>query len=242
MSLFSPPKMTNSSFRDAGARLTGIALRIKKALAIRSRTLSFANWCWGRLVSNRFGVGTAQDLTVDLRFGGYCGGIVESRFPQSDAVRTQSMHYWQLERLFDCVPVREDDVLVDVGCGKGRVINFWLHSKLNNPIVGVDLNPEVAAWTRERLRKYPSVTIADGNILDHIQPEHSLFFLYNPFGEQTLRAFSLAVKEKTRKSPTPRVLYYNSVHRRVFDDDPDWIVCELTCHSLEATILATLRV
>ena len=60
---------------------------------------------------------------------------------------TSSAHYGYLGKLFsnENVPIRPDDVLVDVGSGKGRVLNFWLQKGLRNRIVGIEIDERWAA-------------------------------------------------------------------------------------------------
>lgn len=55
--------------------------------------------------------------------------------------------YSVINTIFSLVPIGEQDVLVDVGCGKGRVINYWLSQGYTNKMVGLELDPQVAAQT-----------------------------------------------------------------------------------------------
>jgi precorrin-6B methylase 2 len=55
--------------------------------------------------------------------------------------------------------IEPNDVLVDVGCGKGRVTNWWLSQGLRNRMVGIELDPDVASATEKRLRRFSNVTI-----------------------------------------------------------------------------------
>ena len=200
------------------------ALAIKRRLAVRSRFKTYWSLYWRRARGNVFGWGAAQDYLLDKKFDGWCGGVVQAPNSGLDACNTQSVHYWQLMKLFQEAPIGESDVLVDVGCGKGRVINYWLHIGCKNRIIGVELNERVADRTRERLKGYPNVTIITGNILDRILPDASLFFLYNPFHEPTMAKFKAVLLSTVRKKKELRVVYFNSVHRNLFDDDPDWDV------------------
>ena len=80
-----------------------------------------------------------SDLT-DLRYGGYFGGFQKTRYGHLGAHDTMSSHYFVLSRLFGKFPVKESDVLVDVGCGKGRVINWWLRKGCRHRIIGIELD------------------------------------------------------------------------------------------------------
>src|SRR5690348_3398266 len=175
-------------------RMIDKAIAIKRTLAIRSRLKACCSLYWGRVRGNAFGWGTAQDYLLDKKFDGWCGGIVQTSYAGLDACNTQSVHYWQLMKLFQEVPIGESDFLIDVGCGKGRVINYWLHMGCRNRIIGVELNEQVADRTRDRLKGYPNVTIITGNILDHILPDANFFFLYNPFGKPVMEKFKAILR------------------------------------------------
>ncbi len=182
-----------------------------------------------------------RDLILDRRYGGWCGGILRTPYPELRASRTQSMHYLQLMRLFREVPIKKSDVLVDVGCGKGRVINYWLNMGCKNRIVGIELNEQVADRAQERLKVYPNVTIIAGNALDHIPRNATFFFLYHPFGEPVMDQFRAALRQTVRDAPNLRIVYYNCLHRKVFDVDPDWEVAELTCGAVDPAVLVRPR-
>jgi SAM-dependent methyltransferase len=183
----------------------------------------------------------ARDYHLDRKFGGWCGAEVPTVHPDLDARGTQSTHYWQLMRLFREVPIRESDFLVDVGCGYGRVINYWLHMGCRNRIVGVELNERVADRTRERLKGYPNVTIITGNVLDHIPSDANFFFLFNPFGEPVMERFKAILRDTSSQRTDLRVMYLYCVHRNLFDNDPDWEVRELRSSIYWETVLLRIR-
>ena len=116
-------------------------------------------------------------------------------------------------------------MIVDVGCGKGRVINWLLMRHPANRIVGIELDPggvrrdgEAAAPPRPRddpLRRRARAAAADGTI----------FFLFNPFDESVTRRFAdafLALGPEGR-----RIVYYNDEYVDVFRDDPRFDVREV---------------
>lgn len=114
------------------------------------------------------------------------------------------------------------DVLVDVGCGTGRVLNYWLSQKYRNRIFGLEMLEKVADATRSRLKAYDNVTIVTGNAIDHLPPEGTLYFLFNPFDEDILSSF----QEQLLKIATQpvRIIYYAPVHLNIFVDNPRWTV------------------
>jgi len=98
-------------------------------------------------------------------------------------------------------------------------MNWWLSRRLPNQIVGLELDPEIAAHTRHRLRKYPNVTIVTGDGPENLPTDGSLFFLYNPFQKSVVGRF----KERILQLPLRdriRIYYYYCLHIDVFENDP----------------------
>ncbi len=111
---------------------------------------------------------------------------------------------------------RLSDVLVDVGCGDGRVINFWLSRRLKNPIIGIEAVEAVADEARKRYRKYPNVSIVTGDALANLPRNGTLFYLYNPFGDEVVAAF-----EKAIRPLDARIVFHQNNYMEPFQSD-DW--------------------
>jgi hypothetical protein len=121
--------------------------------------------------------------------------------------------------IFKGESIAPEDVLVDVGCGKGRVLNWWLSRGLRNQIVGLEIDPEIAAHTRHRLRKYRNVTIVTGDGIENLPADGTLFFLFNPFQKPMVSRFQERILQLPRRDKV-RIYYYNCAHADVFENDP----------------------
>jgi len=167
----------------------------------------------------------------DLRFGGLLRGGKQSRYAQLGAYAINNSSYAVIRRLFQG-RVTPSDVLVDVGCGKGRVINAWLAEGYPNRMIGVELDADLAAKTRNRLRRFPNVSILSGAILANFPPDGTIFYLFNPFNAAMMSKFKDALKEclSTRTLGQATLIYYNCVHANVFAGDED---CEIQSGRLE---------
>jgi Methyltransferase domain len=188
---------------------------------------------FNKLLSPRFLAGKVvrvmHNTYWDWRFGGSCGGRKISPFAYRGINGTQSTDYLQLELLFKAerVPIGDADVLVDVGCGKGRVINFWLRCGHRNPMIGIEIDPEIANLARQRLRRYPNVTILTGDVVDNLPPGATKFYLWNPFGSQAMRRFKARLLETYGQRGNVTLIYYHCVEISVFENDPNWIIQRL---------------
>jgi methyltransferase family protein len=163
------------------------------------------------------------NLAYDLRFGEILRGDVATRFSELGAERSSNVSYYALSLIFKGETIAADDVLVDVGCGKGRMINWWLSRQLPNQIVGLELDPEIAARTRHRLRKYRNVTIVTGDGPENLPTDGSLFFLYNPFQKAVVSRFKERILQLPRRDRI-RIYYYYCLHVDVFENDPSFSI------------------
>lgn len=108
------------------------------------------------------------DCLIDLYYGGCFGGTRKTRYSHLGAHDTSSSFYFVLSGLFRKYPVKDSDVLVDVGCGRGRVITWWLRKGYKNRIISVELDEVIATETGTTFRKHENVEIRCGNIVDCI--------------------------------------------------------------------------
>jgi hypothetical protein len=171
-----------------------------------------------------------RNITLDLKMGrAFLGGSVPSKFDHLGAFLTSNTDYAALNWIFSRVELSQTDVLVDVGCGKGRAINWWLHQGLKNRIIGVELDPDIALATKRRMKRFPQVEIISGNIFDKLPPEGTVFFLSRPFNGTVLAEFKVLLEKLPARNGRPLIVYYNCVDREVFDDDKKW---KMQCHEV----------
>jgi SAM-dependent methyltransferase len=167
----------------------------------------------------------ARHAVLDLRYGGLLGGTITTKQGHLGAHDVGNAEYDELRRLFAGVDVRPDDVLVDVGCGKGRAINWFLSQYPGNRVYGIELDPEVCARTAKRLGKYGNVTILCGDATELLPEDGTLFYLFNPFDESVMARFAQALLRSDREGR--RVVYYNSKYPGPFEADPRFEVTPL---------------
>src|SRR5262249_45483819 len=157
------------------------------------------------------------------------GGLYESPFRSLGMHSTASTPYWELSRIFrhPAARVGHEDVLVDVGCGRGRVIAWWLRMGLGTRLVGVELTPEVAAATRAAFAAHANVTILAGDVRTTSIPEATLYYLSNPFDRAIVSAFKDLVKAVHAARSGVRIVYYKAQYVDVFTTDADFACVKL---------------
>jgi SAM-dependent methyltransferase len=167
----------------------------------------------GKLLSN---------IMRDLRHGGsFLGGTVPTRYAHLGAVETANTDYLVLEAMFSHVDLQESDLIVDLGCGKGRVMNFLLDRTTGCKIAGVELDPDIAAGTARRLRKYDRVKIICGDVREKMPADGTVFYMYHPFDDKVLRDV-ITLMKNIRVPGRPVIVYFNAVHLDLFQNDPYW--------------------
>ncbi len=162
----------------------------------------------------------AANALLDLRYGSVLALKPGSGGP---LLKPRNSDYAVLAKIFDG-RIRPDDVLVDVGCATGRVINHWIHHGCRNRIIGVESNIEAAARAARRLAKYPNVEILAGDVVANFPADGSLFYLFNPFGREVMAEFADVAAAQQRDGRRLVLIYYNCKHVDVFEDDDRWEV------------------
>ena len=160
---------------------------------------------------------TLRNAMRDLRYGAFLGGLVKTRYAHLDAYDTANSAYEALAALFEHVDVADDDVIVDIGCGKGRALNWFLSRHPGHTIYGIELDPDVCARTKRRLRRFSNVTVLCGDAANLIPAEGTLFYLFNPFGPDAMQRTDTSRTERT-------IVYYNCKWIDCYLPDPQFDV------------------
>ena len=163
----------------------------------------------------------------DMRYGRPLGGTVRTRYAHLGARDIGNADYDDLKILFSRVEVTPEDVLVDVGCGKGRSTNWFLSRYPRNTIYAIELDPEIFAATARRLRRHPNVKMLCGDATTLLPAEGTIFYLFNPFTEPVMARFIEALlgsRPAAGNGRPTRVVYYNYKFLDLFRDNPRFTV------------------
>ena len=122
--------------------------------------------------------------------------------------------------------VGPEDVFVDLGCGKGRVLCFVAGRRKLKKVLGVEIVPELAQIARRKVansRLLTPVEVIEGDAAKADLNEGTVFYLFNPFGEKTLRKVLSNIETSLSSNPRGiRILYYNPRCADVLDNTP-WL-------------------
>jgi SAM-dependent methyltransferase len=179
------------------------------------------------------------NVFMDVKYGGFTGGRKVSPFGNLGAKPTQSAEYTELayQLAHEGLKVNDSDVLVDLGCGKGRVINFWLELGVGKRLVGIELDREIAEQARRRLSKHRKVEIISGDVLAHLPNDGTIFFTYNFADADVMEKVRDALYQIAHDHNIVFV-YYVSHHLSVFEADDRWDIETMTMPStVQAAII-----
>ena len=137
--------------------------------------------------------------------------------------------YHMIERMIEYLPFNSEDIFVDLGCGKGRVI-LYLSTKNLRKIIGVEVRNDLANIAKHNLKnlklKNTLVEIIDSDVAIFKIEEGTVFFMNNPFGEKILSKVIKNIKKNLAMNfKKIRIIYYNPVYKNLLDSQ-DWLVSE----------------
>lgn len=119
--------------------------------------------------------------------------------------------YAVLERLANSGFIRKQDVVLDYGCGKGRV-DFFLAYQTRAHCVGVEYDERIIAVARENQNTAVSagrVEILLGNAETFPVPEKvNRIFFFNPFSVEILQTAMARILESYYEKPREMLLFF----------------------------------
>lgn len=178
---------------------------------------------------------------VDRQYGIRTGGAIGADLLYGSAVQDRNYYVGSQAGVVRCafalVRDRSDTVLVDLGCGKGRVLALATEFGFRE-IIGVELAAPVAEIAEQNMaivrRRFPDrapIRVVSGDAGAFAFPDAPLaVFLFNPFGEQTMRRVAARLEAMLASGPhAVTVVYYNPIHGAVFDGSAAFV----RAHALE---------
>jgi predicted RNA methylase len=118
------------------------------------------------------------------------------------------------------------DVFFDIGCGMGRVLCMAARHPTRK-CVGIEYLPSLALIARRNVtrlhgRRSPAeVWVGDASAFTYA--EGTVFFLYNPFGETTMRRFIECLRQSLMTRPRRIRIIYMAPHQGHVLNDCGWL-------------------
>lgn len=151
-----------------------------------------------------------RNVATDIRYGHLMG-----RVPRIGAGTSNSDH--QVLRTVFAGRIRPGDVLVDIGCGRGRVLAVLLRTHPAHTVVGIEVDAELASAAARRFRNEPRCRVIAGDAISLLPDEATLLFLFNPFGRAAVERLRDQLEQRPPSRPPLRILYSNPHHLEAFE-------------------------
>ena len=117
--------------------------------------------------------------------------------------------YCVLERLADSGLIREEDVLLDYGCGKGRV-GFFLAHQTKAKTIGIEYDARIyadALENRKTARTKADFVLAGAEEYQ-VPPEVNRCYFFNPFSPEILHKAMARILEAYYRNPREVLLFF----------------------------------
>lgn len=126
--------------------------------------------------------------------------------------------YSVLERLVESEYISRESIVVDYGCGKGRV-GFFLNHQLNCNVIGIDFDERMCEAAQENLRKFVSELKdqkSNGNDVIFLcesaekyeVEDGDTFYFFNPFSVEVLQSVIGKIKKSYYENPRDLKLFF----------------------------------
>ena len=146
-----------------------------------------------------------------------------------DGASYSASSYGILKKIINYLNIKPEDVFIDLGCGKGRVVFFFSRQKLKKSI-GVDSNQELIDIAKKNLANFKlnnsPIEFLNSDAANLQFKEETIFFMFNPFGAKTMRAVLRNIEDSLAINPRSiHIIYYIPAHKHILNDQ-DWLVLE----------------
>lgn len=165
------------------------------------------------------------DRVVDIVYNVSTGGV-DSRTADHSRYRYSTISYASISRVLSRLRIAQGDTIVDIGCGKGRVL--CVASRLGvSRVIGVEVSPDLVAACRRnastlRMARSPIEVVevaAEQFDYSHV----SVGYLFNPFGADVLAAVLRRIVDcRGDASRGFRCAYVHPVHDSEFERSGCW--------------------
>jgi len=141
---------------------------------------------------------------------------------QPDANRYATFAYSSILKIIDHLDPGPEDVFVDIGSGKGRVVCCAAMRPIKR-VIGIDIDRDLCGIAREnagqmRARRSP-IEIIESAAQQYDYKDCTKFFLFNSFGAATLQLVLQSISNSLTNNPRSiRFAYVNPMYERLLQE------------------------
>ncbi len=148
-------------------------------------------------------------------------GKVHHEQGKPDSVYYGTIAFAAIRRILKRLDLKADDVFVDLGCGKGRVLCCAARHPVKE-VIGIEWSEELCAVARRNASSLRGgrapVTVINKPVEEYEYTRGSVFYLFHPFGPQTLEQALTRIHAGLGNGQRPiRLVYVYPVYEQVLD-------------------------
>lgn len=115
--------------------------------------------------------------------------------------------YWALDEIFKDAVFTNNDSLVDIGCGKGRVLVWYINKNFPGQITGIEKDSNVAAIAKKWMTHHQNkkIRLIEGDALEQSYTDYTFVYLFRPFNYEYFKQLILRLESQITH---PIRLYY----------------------------------
>ena len=128
--------------------------------------------------------------------------------------------YVVLEALVNLRLIKKEDMVVDYGCGKGR-IEFFLNNQIGCRVIGVDHSERLLKVAKNNLELYGDngkISFIHHKAETYNPGEANRFYFYNPFSSKIFRQVLKRIEESLEENPREILIffYYSTIEYKTY--------------------------
>lgn len=194
-----------------------IANEYKKCLSSWSMTTGTGKF-YSKVTRKLF---TYHDTIKDLLTCGISLEKYVNSLDRSISTGSESTRYISLKEMFKDVDINDNTRFIDVGCGKGRVVNFVHSLNKNCQATGIEFNSDVANYAKRWADKKDNVAVINGDAFNINCDDYDVFYFNRPFMEETFKQFAEKMISEI-KHPVTVICYADGYMSKHLKDKPNW--------------------
>lgn len=123
-------------------------------------------------------------------------------------------------KLLDSLPLSDDSVFVDFGCGKGKLLLLASRYRFSRTI-GIEFSPELAAIAKQNVVRFRNRALKRGDSVCPIEvvcsdaveykfrDDENVLFFFNPFSASVMGRVLVNIEKSFERKPRSMLLLYN---------------------------------
>jgi SAM-dependent methyltransferase len=161
------------------------------------------------------------------------------RFDYSDQMRGYEPSNWlTLKRITRIVPISSQDILIDFGCGKGRLIYLAAHYPFKR-IIGVEISKPLYDIARKNITqrkkhfKCQDIQLVHADVTKFELPDDfTIAYFFNPFVADLFIQVIQRIHTSLEKNPRQIWVIYKNPKMKNFLDQCPWLEFQTIDHNI----------